>query len=44
MNNLVKVTDVWIDHIARDEQDGSTGKVGYKINFNREYIGWNFIT
>ncbi|MCG8004237.1 MAG: type I restriction-modification system subunit M [Candidatus Thiodiazotropha lotti] len=32
------VADAWIDRKARDEQDGGIGKVGYEINFNREFF------
>jgi len=32
------VTDAWIDRKAGDEQDGGIGKVGYEINFNREFF------
>ena len=31
------VADAWIDPEYRDEQDGGIGKVGYEINFNREF-------
>ncbi len=30
--------DAWIDRKAGDEQDGGIGKVGYEINFNREFF------
>ena len=29
--------DAWIDENARDHKDGSVGKVGYEINFNRYF-------
>jgi type I restriction enzyme M protein len=32
------VGDAWIDREALDEQDGGIGKVGYEINFNREFF------
>lgn len=32
------VPDAWIDRETRDEQDGGIGKVGYEINFNREFF------
>jgi type I restriction enzyme M protein len=32
------VPDAWIDATATDEQDGGIGKVGYEINFNREFF------
>lgn len=32
------VADAWIDLEALDEQDGGIGKVGYEINFNREFF------
>ena len=32
------VADAWIDREALDEQDGGIGKVGYEINFNREFF------
>jgi len=32
------VADAWIDRKAGDEQDGGIGKVGYEINFNREFF------
>ncbi|MEN8131593.1 MAG: hypothetical protein ABFS45_15650, partial [Pseudomonadota bacterium] len=32
------VNDAWIDRMAGDEQDGGIGKVGYEINFNREFF------
>ncbi len=32
------VADAWIDRKALDEQDGGIGKVGYEINFNREFF------
>ena len=32
------VPDAWIDRKAVDEQDGGIGKVGYEINFNREFF------
>lgn len=31
------VADAWIDPETRDEQDNGIGKVGYEINFNREF-------
>ena len=31
------VADAWIDRQTLDEQDGGIGKVGYEINFNREF-------
>jgi type I restriction enzyme M protein len=35
---LPYVGDAWIDLEALDEQDGGIGKVGYEINFNREFF------
>jgi type I restriction enzyme M protein len=35
---LPYVDDAWIDREALDEQDGGIGKVGYEINFNREFF------
>jgi type I restriction enzyme M protein len=32
------VTDAWIDPDSADEKDGGVGKVGYEINFNREFF------
>ena len=32
------VNDAWIDRDSLDEQDGGIGKVGYEINFNREFF------
>ena len=32
------VADAWIDRATTDEQDGGIGKVGYEINFNREFF------
>lgn len=32
------VADAWIDRETLDEQDGGIGKVGYEINFNREFF------
>ncbi len=32
------MNDAWIDRKAVDEQDGGIGKVGYEINFNREFF------
>ena len=32
------VNDAWIDRETLDEQDGGIGKVGYEINFNREFF------
>jgi len=32
------VDDAWIDRGTLDEQDGGIGKVGYEINFNREFF------
>ena len=32
------VADAWIDRHAVDEQDEGIGKVGYEINFNREFF------
>lgn len=32
------VTDAWIDRETLDEQDSGIGKVGYEINFNREFF------
>jgi len=32
------VKDAWIDRETLDEQDGGIGKVGYEINFNREFF------
>ena len=31
------VADAWIDRNTVDEQEGGIGKVGYEINFNREF-------
>jgi len=31
------VSDAWIKRDAVDEQDGGIAKVGYEINFNREF-------
>jgi type I restriction enzyme M protein len=30
--------DAWVDPETKDEQDGGIGKVGYEINFNREFF------
>jgi type I restriction enzyme M protein len=30
--------ETWIDRETVDEQDGGIGKVGYEINFNREFF------
>lgn len=35
---LPYVDDAWIDRTTTDEQDGGIGKVGYEINFNREFF------
>jgi type I restriction enzyme M protein len=35
---LPYVADVWIDRMSLDEHDGGIGKVGYEINFNREFF------
>ncbi|MBU5635903.1 type I restriction-modification system subunit M [Geomonas sp. Red69] len=32
------VGDAWIDRETLDEQDGGIGKVGYEVNFNREFF------
>jgi type I restriction enzyme M protein len=32
------VADAWIDRETRDEKDNGIGKVGYEINFNREFF------
>ena len=32
------VADAWIDRNAVDELDDGIGKVGYEINFNREFF------
>ena len=32
------VPDAWIDRTIQDEKDGGIGKVGYEINFNREFF------
>lgn len=32
------MADAWIDRKSRDEQDNGIGKVGYEINFNREFF------
>lgn len=32
------VADAWIDRETRDELDGGIGKVGYEINFSREFF------
>jgi len=32
------VPDAWIDRSTLDEQDGGIGKVGYEINFNRQFF------
>lgn len=32
------VADAWVDRDTLDEQDGGIGKVGYEINFNREFF------
>ena len=32
------VDDAWINRETVDEQDGGIGKVGYEINFNREFF------
>jgi type I restriction enzyme M protein len=32
------VADAWIDRETLDEQDGGIGKVGFEINFNREFF------
>ena len=32
------VPDAWVNAEAVDEQDGGIGKVGYEINFNREFF------
>ncbi len=33
--------DAWIDSEAKDEQDRGIGKVGYEINFNREFFKYD---
>jgi len=35
---LPYVADAWIDRETIDELDGGIGKVGYEINFNREFF------
>jgi type I restriction enzyme M protein len=35
------VPDAWINREAVDEQDGGIGKVGYEINFNREFFRYH---
>jgi type I restriction enzyme M protein len=35
---LPYVGDAWIDRETLDEQDSGIGKVGYEINFNREFF------
>ena len=35
------VNDAWIDRGTLDEQDGGVGKVGYEINFNREFFEYH---
>ena len=35
---LPYVADAWIDRETLDEQDGGIGKVGFEINFNREFF------
>jgi type I restriction enzyme M protein len=35
------VPDAWIDPDAADEKDGGAGKVGYEINFNREFFKYD---
>src|SRR5690606_32837617 len=35
------VADAWIDRESLDEQDGGIGKVGYEINFNREFFTYH---
>lgn len=32
------VQDAWIDRTSLDEEDNGIGKVGYEINFNREFF------
>lgn len=32
------MADAWVDRDTLDEQDGGIGKVGYEINFNREFF------
>lgn len=32
------VTDAWIDRTSLDDEDNGIGKVGYEINFNREFF------
>lgn len=34
------VPDAWIDRETRDEHDNGIGKVGYEINFNREFYSF----
>jgi type I restriction enzyme M protein len=31
------VPDAWINEDVRDEKDGKVGKVGYEVNFNRNF-------
>jgi type I restriction enzyme M protein len=35
------VADAWIDITSLDEQDEGIGKVGYEINFNREFFHYD---
>ena len=35
------VSDAWIDRTTLDEQDGGIGKLGYEINFNREFFQYH---
>ncbi len=35
------VADAWIDRETLDEQDSGIGKVGYEINFNREFFQYH---
>ena len=36
--DFVSHPNVWISRDAVDQQDGGIGKVGYEINFNREFF------
>jgi hypothetical protein len=31
------VPDAWINESVRDHKDGAVGKIGYEINFNRDF-------
>ncbi len=35
------VPDAWIDTGSRDTKDGEVGKVGYEINFNRQFYSYS---